>query len=125
MDELTLTILGYTGDFKVAVYKNNELHKVYAYPDDLHNIPVYAGQKLEFIYKEDRAWEYDDINHKTYYFDHGTTHIVVVPSSAKGNATLHVCDRYSDWFLSLHGGLGWIHEALIPDKTKILYERRM
>ena len=116
MDELTLTILGYTGDFKVAVYKNNKIHKVYAYPE-LHNIPVYVGQKLEFIYKENRSWEYSDTNHKTYHFDHGTAHIVTIPSSAKGNATLHVSDRYSDWFLTLHGGLGWIDKALKPNKT--------
>lgn len=119
MDELTLTILGYTGNFKVAVYKNNELHKVYAYPE-LHNIPVYVGQKIEFIYKENRSWTYDDKNHKTHYFEHDTTHAVTVPSSAEGPATLHVSDRYSDWFLTLHGGLGWIDKALIADKALFL-----
>lgn len=111
MNELTLTILGQTGSFKVAVYKNNELYKVYTYPE-LHNIPVYAGQKLEFIYKEMRAWIYDDTSHKTYHFNHGKTHTITVPLSAQGNATVFVTDRYSDWFLSLHGGLGWIDRAL-------------
>ena len=28
MDEITLTILGFGRDFKVAVYKNNKIHKV-------------------------------------------------------------------------------------------------
>lgn len=119
MDETTLTILGIgRDDFKVAVYRNNKIHKIYTYPE-FHNILVYVGQKIEFIYKENRSWTYDDINHKTYYFGHGKTHIVTVPLSAQGNATLHVTDRYSDWFLGLHGGLGWIHKALISDKTKI------
>jgi len=112
MDEITLTILGIgRDDFKVVVYSNNKTYKVYTYPE-FHNIPVYVGQKIEFIYNESRSWEYDDINHNTYYFGHGKTHIVTVPLSAKGNATLHVSDRYSGWFLSLHGGLGWIDKAL-------------
>lgn len=116
MDEITLTILGIGDDFKVAVYRNNKIHKVYTYPE-FHNIPVYVGQKIEFIYKENRSWTYEDIKHKTYYFEHDKTHIATVPLSAQGNATLHVSDRYSDWFLDLHGGLGWIHKALIADKT--------
>lgn len=115
MGEITLTILGFGRDFKVAVYKNNKIHKVYTQPE-FHNIPVYAGQKIEFIYKENRSWTYDDRNHKTYYLGHGRTLVVAVPLSAQGNATLHVTDQYSDWFLELHGGLGWIHEALISDK---------
>ena len=116
--ETTLTVMGFLRDLKVAVYKNNKIYKVYAYPDDFHNIPVYVGQKVEFIYKEIRAWSYDDVNHKTYYFEHGKTHVITVPLSAQGNATLHFTDRYSDWFVGFHGGLGWIHEALITDKTK-------
>lgn len=116
MNETTLTILGYGEDFKVAVYKNNKIHKIYTH-EEFHNIPVYVGEKIEFIYKETRSWCYDDIKHKTYYFGIGKTHIVTVPSLAHGNATLHVSDRYSDWFLDLHGGLGWIHKALIADTT--------
>ena len=116
MNEITLTILGDTSSFKVMVYKNNRIYKEYVYPE-LHNIPVYAGQKIEFIYKERRSWTYDDKNYKTHYFEHGTTHAITVPSSAEGPATLHVSDRYSEWFLELNGALGWIHKALIPDKA--------
>ncbi len=116
MNGITLTILGYTGGLKVVVYKNDRIYKEYACPE-LQNIPVYAGQKIEFIYKEGRSWVYDDKNHKTHHFEYGMTHAVTVPSSAEGPATLHVSDRYSDWFFTLHGGLGWIDKALIPDKT--------
>ena len=85
MDEITLTILGFGRDFKVAVYRNNKIHKVYTQPE-FHNIPVYAGQKIEFIYKENRSWTYDDLNY----------------SEAKASEILVVSISFKHWNFLLH-----------------------
>ena len=114
MNKITLNIMGVGSDFKVFVYSDDKNFKEYIHPD-FDNIPVYAGQKIEFFYHEGRSWKYDDRNHKTHFLGVGTTYTIVVPESAQGTATLFIDDKYSDWFLTLHGGLGWIDSALISN----------
>lgn len=111
----TLEVMGNLADLKISVYKNNKIYKIYSYPEfSGMRIPVYAGQKIEFIYKEYRSWIYDDKNYKTHYLKNGETLSIIVPLSAQGDATIFFTDRYSDWFISFHGAIGeWIDEALI------------
>ena len=113
MNDITLCILSdCRNDLKIAVYSNDKTYILYKYPKYYERFPVHAGQKVKLLYKEGRYWSYTDDKYKSYRFGYGNSLSFTVPSSAKGDGTLFLGDKYMEIGMGLHGAIGWIKDII-------------